>query len=136
MKKWTGYMKNPPRRGKRASADVEWLDPSALESDPAVPVELTVPRDTRGAGAPAARSYRAGDVLIGKYKLLRTLGEGGMAAVWVVQNLVLDAQFALKLIRNDGRDPHSTERVLKEARSAARIERDHSDARLRRNRSR
>jgi serine/threonine-protein kinase len=45
-----------------------------------------------------------------------------MAAVWVVQNLVLDAQFALKLIRNDGRDPHSTERVLKEARSAARIE--------------
>jgi serine/threonine-protein kinase len=45
-----------------------------------------------------------------------------MAALWVVQNLVLDAQFALKLIRNDSGDAHSTERVLKEARSAARIE--------------
>jgi eukaryotic-like serine/threonine-protein kinase len=120
MNKWTGHMKSPP--GRRAGADVEWLDASALESDPTTPVEVSVSENVRGAGVPAARGYRTGDVLAGKYELLRTLGEGGMAAVWVVQNLVLDAQFALKLIRNDWRDAHSTERVLKEARSAARIE--------------
>src|SRR5204862_6799618 len=122
MKQWTGYMKSPPRPSKRASAQVEWLDSSALETDPTAPVEVPVSRNVRGAGSPATRGYRAGDVLAGKYELLRTLGEGGMAAVWVVQNLVLDAQFALKLIRNDGGDAHATGRVLKEARSAARIE--------------
>jgi transcription initiation factor TFIIIB Brf1 subunit/transcription initiation factor TFIIB len=121
----------PPR--KRARAHVEWHDsgivcdpPKALDSDPGVPFELIARKDEPDVEAAAplgsVEGYQVGDVLAGKYKLLRILGEGGMSAVWAVQNLVLDAQFALKLIKNDGGDPHAAERMLREARSAARIE--------------
>jgi serine/threonine-protein kinase len=69
-----------------------------------------------------AFGYHAGEVINGKYELVRVLGQGGMAAVWVVQNLILDAQFALKMLANDGGESHGDERMLREARAAAAIE--------------
>ncbi|HEX7669363.1 MAG TPA: serine/threonine-protein kinase [Polyangiaceae bacterium] len=69
-----------------------------------------------------ALGYRAGQVIAGKYELVRLLGSGGMGAVWAVRNLIIDAEFALKMVRNDGGDASSAERMLREARSAARIE--------------
>jgi hypothetical protein len=69
-----------------------------------------------------ALGYRAGQVIAGKYELLRLLGSGGMGAVWAVRNLIIDAEFALKMVRNDGGEASAAERMLREARSAARIE--------------
>jgi serine/threonine protein kinase len=75
----------------------------------------------RGNLAHSHEDYRPGDVIAGKYELLHLLGQGGMSSVWAVQNLVLDAQFALKLIQNDG-DEHAGERMLREARATSRID--------------
>lgn len=113
-----------PARPDSADGDApnEALDD--LESNPGVPFDLVTLKHAARAFPPpvSAQGYRAGDVLAGKYKLLRVLGHGGMSSVWAVQNLVLDAQYALKLIRNDGGDANAAERMLREARSAARIE--------------
>jgi serine/threonine-protein kinase len=54
---------------------------------------------------------------------VRVLGEGGMGAVWVAQNVTLGVQVALKLIRSEieGRVDGLSERLLQEARAAAAI---------------
>ncbi len=67
--------------------------------------------------------YIEGSVVAQKYRLVRVLGEGGMGAVWVAQNLTLGVQVALKLIRSEieGKVDGLSERLLTEARAAASI---------------
>ena len=74
-------------------------------------------------GAPGTPRYTEGSVVAQKYRLVRILGEGGMGAVWVAQNLTLGVQVALKLIRSEieGRVDGLSERLLTEARAAASI---------------
>jgi serine/threonine-protein kinase len=74
-------------------------------------------------GAAGTPRYTDGSVVAQKYRLVRLLGEGGMGAVWVAQNLTLGVQVALKLIRAEieGRVDGLTERLLTEARAAASI---------------
>jgi serine/threonine-protein kinase len=69
----------------------------------------------------ASRSYAQGVVIAGKYVLVRPLGEGGMGSVWVALNQDLDTHVALKLIRADLDAPDADERLLTEARAAARL---------------
>ncbi|HVW27667.1 MAG TPA: serine/threonine-protein kinase [Polyangiaceae bacterium] len=74
---------------------------------------------------PAPRSsgprYREGDFIGGKYRLGRRLGEGGMGDVWLAHNETLDIDVALKLIRGELATPEMAERLLHEARAAARL---------------
>ncbi|MBW2524686.1 MAG: serine/threonine protein kinase [Deltaproteobacteria bacterium] len=59
-----------------------------------------------------------------KYRLLSKIGEGGMGAVWVAQNEILDIEVAIKFIRAEraGVDsPHLADRLLREARAAAQL---------------
>src|SRR5262249_44475524 len=70
--------------------------------------------------APSTR-YRPGDLLGDKYKLVREIGEGGMGSVWVARNEVLDVDVAVKLIRASLSSEQAADRLLVEARSAARI---------------
>ena len=74
-------------------------------------------------GAAGTPRYTEGSVVAQKYRLVRILGEGGMGAVWVAQNLTLGVQVALKLIRSEieGRVDGLSERLLTEARAAASI---------------
>jgi serine/threonine protein kinase len=74
-------------------------------------------------GAAGTPRYTEGSVVAQKYRLVRVLGEGGMGAVWVAQNLTLGVQVALKLIRAEieGRVDGLSERLLTEARAAASI---------------
>lgn len=64
-------------------------------------------------------TYRAGEIIDEKYILIRKIGEGGMGAVWIAHNSVLDVHCAVKLIENASKQV--AERVLDEARSAARL---------------
>jgi serine/threonine-protein kinase len=68
------------------------------------------------------KEYGPGNVIGGKYGLLRLLGEGGMGSVWVAENMALKANVALKLIRADVAESSANERFLSEARLAARLQ--------------
>jgi serine/threonine-protein kinase len=65
--------------------------------------------------------YLAGDVINRKYRLSRLLGEGGMGAVWLARNVLLDVDVAVKLIRREMAGPETSRRLLQEARAAARL---------------
>lgn len=39
-----------------------------------------------------------GDVIDGKYRILRLLGQGGMGTVWVAENLRVRRQVAIKVL--------------------------------------
>jgi hypothetical protein len=68
------------------------------------------PTRTLGAGAQ-----------LGKYKLTRLLGEGGMGQVWAAHDPDLERSVALKLLRAENAAPQLRTRLLREARAMARL---------------
>jgi serine/threonine-protein kinase len=74
------------------------------------------------SAAPSVPPHVAGDLIGGKYRLCSLLGEGGMGSVWLARNTVLDVDVAIKLIRHGVASREASERLLQEARAAARLE--------------
>lgn len=64
---------------------------------------------------------KAGDHLADRYRLVERIGLGGMGAVWRARSAQLDLDVAVKLIRRDCTVPDARERLLREARLAARV---------------
>ncbi len=70
--------------------------------------------------APATRVLPVPGVdRIGHYRLLETLGEGGMGVVYVAEDDRLQRRVALKLLKTDPTDSQSRKRLVREARLAA-----------------
>ncbi len=70
-----------------------------------------------------ASVIQIGQVISGKYKLLRLLGDGGMGSVYEAQHEVLGTRVAIKVLHADlARRPGLIERFLQEARVAAQID--------------
>ena len=63
--------------------------------------------------------FVAGQVVDGRYRLERPLGEGGMGLVWIGYQLALDREVAIKSIRPERADDHS--RLEREARLLATV---------------
>ena len=63
-----------------------------------------------------------GQVVDGKYRLLRFVGHGAMASVYEAEHVELQQRFALKTTRSNDGDGAGRERFLREARSAARVD--------------
>jgi serine/threonine protein kinase len=79
------------------------------------------PRQTDGQHAPAS-DPRVGLVLDSKYKLIESLGEGGMGSVFRAERLHIGDEVAVKLLHRDlVRENQALERFRREARSAAMI---------------
>ena len=74
----------------------------------------------REAGVPAP-TYAAGEVLFDKYTLVSLLGQGGMGDVWLAHNETLDVDVAVKVIRSGLGAAGLGERLLQEARAAAKL---------------
>ena len=76
-------------------------------------------------GEPRTRDdrYQPGQVIGGKYALVRRLGVGGMGTVWVAHQTVLDVHVAVKILSlgDEAPDVGAESRMLEEARTAARI---------------
>jgi serine/threonine-protein kinase len=70
---------------------------------------------------------RAGDVLDGKYRVERVLGEGGMGVVVAAVDMKLDRSVAIKLLLPEyAEDPRWRERFVREARAAAGLSSEHA----------
>src|SRR5262245_50242164 len=74
--------------------------------------------------APAPPSHRAsqsvaGELIAGRYRLIRKLGEGGMGVVWMAHSLALGVNVAIKLIRSGRADPDLASRMAREAQATA-----------------
>ncbi len=71
-------------------------------------------------------SIRPGQVLDGKFRVERILGEGAMGLVALATHLALEERVALKFLRPEARArPDIVRRFAREARAAARIKNDH-----------
>ncbi len=67
-------------------------------------------------------ALKEGDVLAGKYRVERQLGEGGMGAVFIATNTVLQRQVALKVMTGSfALVPAAVERFHREAIAASRV---------------
>lgn len=65
---------------------------------------------------------RTGYTLNGRYRILRALGEGGMANVYLAHDLILDRDVSVKLLRLDLRDdPNTIRRFQREALAATEL---------------
>ena len=70
--------------------------------------------------------FAVGDVLAGKYRVDRVLGEGGMGVVVAATHLDLDERVALKFMLPEAlKAPGSKERFLREARAAVKLKSEH-----------
>jgi serine/threonine-protein kinase len=86
------------------------------------------PRDAtpRADGAGQITDALLGEVLARTYRLVRVLGEGGMARLYEAEHLRVETRYAVKVIHEDlSRVPDLLVRFEREARAAGRISSDH-----------
>ncbi|WP_437549178.1 serine/threonine-protein kinase [Sorangium sp. So ce367] len=75
-----------------------------------------------GLGEPAGSvHYQEGDLIAGKYRLVRRIGEGAMGTVWIATHVALGSEVAIKLMRPELRSPELAEYFVREARAAGRL---------------
>ena len=101
-----------------------WSCPTCGREYPAefavCPLDATPRSDVSKSGDP-----QIGTVLARTYKIVRLLGQGGMARQYVADHLRIDAQFAVKIIHDElSREPSMLARFEREAHAAARIRSD------------
>ena len=81
----------------------------------------TGPRSTE-----MARSLpRIGDLVAGKYRIEKVVGEGGMGVVFAAYHEVLDQRVAVKVLLADAKGDTVVERFVREAQAAARLQSEH-----------
>src|SRR5262245_24726656 len=69
--------------------------------------------------------YREGEVLAGKYRVEKLLGQGGMGVVVGARHVQLQERVAVKLMLADESNEEAMQRFVREARAAARLESSH-----------
>jgi serine/threonine protein kinase len=86
-------------------------------------VARAVPR-AMGAGYASSRADLSGEVLGGRYRLLRPLGHGGMATIYEAEHVEIGKRIALKVL-TDARCSDTARRFLMEARAASQLRHEH-----------
>ena len=76
--------------------------------------------------SPARSAFERGGTILGKYRIERVLGEGGMGRVFLARDGALDRSVAIKVMRDDlALDPTARARFEREARMIARLANEH-----------
>jgi serine/threonine-protein kinase len=79
----------------------------------------------RSVPDPSRSLLKVGDLIAGKYRVERLLGEGGMGLVVEAYHELLDQRVAVKLLYQDVADREAQSRLLLEARSLAKLQSEH-----------
>ena len=74
---------------------------------------------------PDAPTLPTGTVIAGRYRVVRTAGEGGMGVVYVVEHVNTGGLAALKIMRTGKVSERLVERFRREARASAIIQSEH-----------
>lgn len=83
------------------------------------------------SGFSPARDPRIGEVVGEKHRIVRRLGQGGMASVYEARHVVIDRRVALKFLHPlYANDPEALGRFHREARTAGSLESEHIAAAL------
>ena len=86
---------------------------------------LDVPFQAPSGQAPEPRSVAVGDVIAGKYRVERVLGQGGMGMVVAATHIDLDQLVAIKfLLPAAAENTSAVERFAREARASAKLRSD------------
>ena len=73
-----------------------------------------------------ASPFAEGQLLAGKYRVERVLGQGGMGVVLAARHIHLEERVAIKLMLTEAAfSPEAVARFVREARAAARLESTH-----------
>src|SRR5262245_5581195 len=76
-------------------------------------------------GAPSV-AVKSGDTLEGRYKIIKTVGEGGMGTVYLAEHMLIKRKVAIKVLRSElAADSTVVERFMNEARAAGAIGHPH-----------
>jgi serine/threonine protein kinase len=74
---------------------------------------------TMGNSAQREAVVKVGDVVEGRYRILQTLGQGGMGAVFLAEHALIKRKVAIKILHSDlATDANVIERFMNEARAA------------------
>ncbi len=110
----------PPSPDTTAPAQVQPQPGGARGGRPRDPNGSTLSSTSPSGDRSPSGPPEAGRVWLGKYDVLRKLGQGAMGEVWLVRHLELGVERALKLISlNAQHDPEMRARFRREARAMA-----------------
>jgi eukaryotic-like serine/threonine-protein kinase len=83
---------------------------------------MTETRSEECVPAPVEAAFRAGDVICGRFGIVRLIGRGGMGEVYEAHDLQLDDRVALKTIRSDAlANVYTRERFRREIQLARKV---------------
>ena len=104
----------------RELAEIERYCPGCGSARPGLATELKRPRRAGADGAWKQLAKRLAEVTKGRYEIVREIGRGGMAAVFLAHETALDRKVAIKVMRPSFLlDDAMVDRFLREARTMA-----------------
>jgi hypothetical protein len=80
-------------------------------------LEILVPTDFSSRGA----IVQTGDLLDGRYRIVRTIGAGSMGTVYLADHVLINRQVAIKILRPDIGDARAIDAFMAEARAAGNL---------------
>jgi eukaryotic-like serine/threonine-protein kinase len=125
MALWTrAPASRPDDRSGSAAASAPGSDPLVSQSDRST---RSMTGDVAPGSRPSRPEYppRPGDVLVGKYEVLRVLGIGGMGVVLAAHHVHMGRTVAIKLMLPHAMSTEATERFLRESRAASQVQGEH-----------
>ena len=124
----------PPERGARSHAP--WAAPGSRGlasralasacygwhvSDEATPSRAAADANDPARPGEVRSTLAAGEVVAGKYRLVRTIGRGGMGEVWMAEHVSLRTDLAVKFLSTGAVDASTRSHVLERFRFEAQV---------------